>query len=150
MSIGVLAMVGLSPERAAALTLAGYAVREGKKYPNQIDAVCDAGDSVRAVLTNGRGGLTTEEMAFLPKLEVICAVGAGYEAVDLATVVPGLAFQHRGADRSRMPSFGRKHLYKMMPESGRTLRPVRPPGRTARFPFARRFLTRRQPRFLGI
>ena len=31
MSIGVLAMVGLSPERAAALTAAGYAVREGKK-----------------------------------------------------------------------------------------------------------------------
>jgi lactate dehydrogenase-like 2-hydroxyacid dehydrogenase len=85
MSIGVLAMVGLSHERVAALTEAGYVVREGKKYPNRIDAVRDAGESVRAVLTNGRGGLTGEEMAFLPKLEVICAVGAGYEAVDLDT-----------------------------------------------------------------
>jgi len=83
MSIGVLALVGLSAERVAALTAAGYAVREGKKYANRIDAVREAGESVRAVLTNGRGGLTADEMALLPKLEVICTVGAGYEAVDL-------------------------------------------------------------------
>lgn len=39
MHIGVLALVGLAPERVAALTAAGYAVREGKKYANRIDAV---------------------------------------------------------------------------------------------------------------
>ncbi|MES2563021.1 MAG: 2-hydroxyacid dehydrogenase [Pseudomonadota bacterium] len=83
MAIGVLALVGISPERLAALSAAGYAVREGKKYANRIDAVREAGDSVRAVLTNGRGGLSGEEMALLPKLEIVCAVGAGYEAVDL-------------------------------------------------------------------
>jgi lactate dehydrogenase-like 2-hydroxyacid dehydrogenase len=85
MTIGVLAMVGLSPERLAALTAGGYAVREGKKYANRMDAVRAAGDTVRAVLTNGRGGLPAEEMALLPKLEIVCAVGAGYEAVDLDT-----------------------------------------------------------------
>ena len=85
MSIGVLAMVGVSPERVAALTAAGYAVQEGKKYSNRIDAVREAGGTVRAVLTNGRGGLTGDEMALLPNLEIICAVGAGYEAVDLET-----------------------------------------------------------------
>ena len=85
MSIGVLAMVGVSPERIAALTAAGYAVQEGKKYSNRIDAVREAGGTVRAVLTNGRGGLTGDEMALLPNLEIICAVGAGYEAVDLDT-----------------------------------------------------------------
>jgi len=85
MAIGVLALVGLSPERAAALTAAGYAVREGKKVANRIDAVREAGDTVRAVLTNGRGGLSGGEMALLPKLEIVCAVGAGYEAVDLDT-----------------------------------------------------------------
>jgi lactate dehydrogenase-like 2-hydroxyacid dehydrogenase len=37
------------------------------------------------VLTNGRGGLTGAEMALLPQLEIVCAVGAGYEAVDLDT-----------------------------------------------------------------
>ena len=83
MTIGVLALVGLSPERVAALTAAGYAVREGKKYANRIEAVREAGDTVRAVLTNGRGGLSGDEMALLPRLEIVCAVGAGYEAVDL-------------------------------------------------------------------
>jgi lactate dehydrogenase-like 2-hydroxyacid dehydrogenase len=85
MAIGVLAMVAISPERMAALTAAGYAVREGKKFADRMDAVRDASDTVRAVLTNGRGGLSGEEMALLPKLELVCAVGAGYEAVDLNT-----------------------------------------------------------------
>ena len=44
----------------------------------------DAGDSVKAVLTNGRGGLSAAEMDLLSKLELICTVGAGYEAVDVA------------------------------------------------------------------
>jgi lactate dehydrogenase-like 2-hydroxyacid dehydrogenase len=83
MAIGVLALVGLSPERVARLTAAGYAVREGKKYANRIDAVREAGDIIRSVLTNGRGGLTGDEMELLPKLEIVCTVGAGYEAVDL-------------------------------------------------------------------
>ena len=85
MTIGVLALVGVTPERMAALAAAGYAVREGKKYANRTDAVREAADTVRAVLTNGRGGLSGDEMAWLPKLEIICAVGAGYEAVDLDT-----------------------------------------------------------------
>ena len=66
MTIGVLALVGVTPERVAALTAAGYAVREGKKYANRIDAVREAADTVRAVLTNGRGGLSGDEMALLP------------------------------------------------------------------------------------
>jgi len=85
MAIGVLALVGLGPDRLAGLTAAGYAVREGKKYANRLDAVREAGDTVRAVLTNGRGGLSGDEMALLPKLEIVCTVGAGYEAVDLDT-----------------------------------------------------------------
>jgi lactate dehydrogenase-like 2-hydroxyacid dehydrogenase len=85
MTIGVLALVGVTPERVAALTAAGYAVREGKQYANRIDAVHAAAETVRAVLTNGRGGLSGAEMALLPQLEIVCAVGAGYEAVDLAT-----------------------------------------------------------------
>ena len=84
MGIAVLALVGLSPERVAALTAAGYVVREGKKYANRTDALRDGGD-VRAVLTNGRGGLSGDEMKLLPNLEIVCAVGAGYEAVDLDT-----------------------------------------------------------------
>src|SRR5688572_28136631 len=85
MTIGTLALVGLTPERAAALAAAGYAVREAKKFASRADAIREAGESVRAALTNGRGGISREEMDLLPKLEIICTVGAGYEAVDLAT-----------------------------------------------------------------
>jgi lactate dehydrogenase-like 2-hydroxyacid dehydrogenase len=85
MSIGVLALVRLSAERLNALSAAGYAVREAAKYASRIEAIRDAGADVRAVLTNGRGGLSGAEMDLLPKLEFICATGAGYEAVDLDT-----------------------------------------------------------------
>ena len=85
MTIGVLALVGVTPERVAALTAAGYAVREGKHYATRTDALRAAADTVRAVLTNGRGGLSGAEMALLPQLEIVCAVGAGYEAIDLDT-----------------------------------------------------------------
>jgi lactate dehydrogenase-like 2-hydroxyacid dehydrogenase len=85
MSIDVLALVRLAPERVAALTAAGYAVREGTTYASRVDALSDGGATVRAVLTNGRGGLSGDEMALLPNLAIVCAVGAGYEAIDLDT-----------------------------------------------------------------
>jgi lactate dehydrogenase-like 2-hydroxyacid dehydrogenase len=86
MTIEVLALVGVMPERLASFTAAGYSVREGKKYADRNDALRAARDTARAVLTNGRGGLSGTEMDALPKLEIICAVGAGYEAVDLDMV----------------------------------------------------------------
>src|SRR4051812_36117026 len=85
MGIGVLALVGLAPERLASLTAAGYTVREGKKYATRADAFREEAESIRAILTNGRGGLSSTEMDLLPKLEIVCTVGAGYEAVDLPT-----------------------------------------------------------------
>jgi lactate dehydrogenase-like 2-hydroxyacid dehydrogenase len=97
MTIGVLALVGVTPERMATLTAAGYAVREGKKYTNRIDAVREAGDTVRAVLTNGRGGLSGDEMALLPNLEIVCTGSAGYGAVDLETA------RHRGIAVANCP-----------------------------------------------
>lgn len=84
MSIGVLALRGISAERLAAFAAAGYTVREGAKAASREAAIRDAGDGVKVVLTNGRHGLTAAEMALLPKLELICTVGAGFEAVDLA------------------------------------------------------------------
>nr|GEZ95124.1 hydroxyphenylpyruvate reductase [Tanacetum cinerariifolium] len=46
-------------------------------------AVADGGDTIDAVLTRGPLGFTAEEMAALPKLGIICVIGAGYERVDL-------------------------------------------------------------------
>src|SRR5206468_1198983 len=95
MSIDVLALVRLTPERVAALAAAGYAVREGTKYASRIDALRDGAATARAVLTNGRGGLSGDEMALLPHLEIVCTVSAGYEAVDLDTARRrGIAVAH--------------------------------------------------------
>ncbi|WP_211463234.1 2-hydroxyacid dehydrogenase [Collimonas silvisoli] len=47
-------------------------------------AVASHADAIRAVLTIGSIGLCAEEIAALPKLELICALGAGFENIDLA------------------------------------------------------------------
>ncbi len=95
MAIDVLALVRVTPDRLEALTAAGYRVHEAAKHASRIDAIRAGTDSVRAILTNGRGGLSGAEMALLPKLEFVCAVGAGYEAVDLETARSrGIAVAH--------------------------------------------------------
>src|SRR2546423_15034398 len=111
MAIGVLALHGLTPERAAGLAAAGYALRDAKKSASREDALREAGDSVRAVLTNGRGGINGAEMELLPKLEIVCTPGAGYEAVDLEKArsrrIAVANFPHTkasaGADPALMP-----------------------------------------------
>lgn len=82
MSPSVLALVRVPPDRRAALTDARYTLHEAAKFPSRTDAIREGGAAIRAVLTNGRGGLSAGEMALLPNLELICATGAGYEAVD--------------------------------------------------------------------
>jgi lactate dehydrogenase-like 2-hydroxyacid dehydrogenase len=95
MAIGVLALVRLTPDRRAQLSAAGYAVREAAQYASRMDAIHDGEAAVRAVLTNGRGGLSGAEMALLPKLEIVCTTGAGHEAVDLdAARRRGIAVSH--------------------------------------------------------
>jgi lactate dehydrogenase-like 2-hydroxyacid dehydrogenase len=42
------------------------------------------GPRIRAVLTIGAIGLTAVEMNAMPRLEIVCALGVGYEAIDLA------------------------------------------------------------------
>lgn len=44
-------------------------------------AIAARGASFRAVLTIGVVGLTAEEIAAMPKLELVCAMGAGYECI---------------------------------------------------------------------
>jgi lactate dehydrogenase-like 2-hydroxyacid dehydrogenase len=47
------------------------------------EAIATQGARIRAVLTIGTIGLTAEEIAALPALEVVCALGVGYEKVDV-------------------------------------------------------------------
>lgn len=57
----------------------GYADRANGQA--QIDA---RGDQIRVVLTNGVYGLLASEIDQLPKVELICTVGVGYEMVAVA------------------------------------------------------------------
>jgi lactate dehydrogenase-like 2-hydroxyacid dehydrogenase len=47
-------------------------------------AIASHADTIRVVLTIGSIGLHADEIAALPKLELICALGAGFENIDVA------------------------------------------------------------------
>jgi len=47
-------------------------------------AIANHADTIRVVLTIGSIGLHADEIAALPKLELICALGAGFENIDVA------------------------------------------------------------------
>jgi len=47
-------------------------------------AIASHAETIRTVLTIGSIGLHAQEIAALPKLELICALGAGFENIDLA------------------------------------------------------------------
>jgi len=47
-------------------------------------AIATQGERFRAVLTIGSTGLTAQEMAAMPSLELVCALGAGFENIDVA------------------------------------------------------------------
>ena len=53
--------------------------------PAQIaDAIARDGARVQAVLTIGSIGLSATQMDALPQLRLVCALGAGYENIDIA------------------------------------------------------------------
>ncbi|MCS3472402.1 lactate dehydrogenase-like 2-hydroxyacid dehydrogenase [Pseudomonas sp. JUb42] len=81
MSLPLLVVIALDPEHLARLEAGGFELHVAVNNPKLIETV---GPEVRAVLTNGSTGLSAEQIAGLPKLEVICALGAGYENIDLA------------------------------------------------------------------
>lgn len=47
-------------------------------------AIRDHADEIRVVLTRGATGFHADEMAALPKLELICSLGVGFENIDVA------------------------------------------------------------------
>lgn len=62
-----------------------YAPNEnlGADRNNGAQQIAKHGNEVRVVLTNGTNGLLADEISALPKLELICTVGVGFENVDL-------------------------------------------------------------------
>jgi lactate dehydrogenase-like 2-hydroxyacid dehydrogenase len=58
-------------------------------------AIRDHGHEIRIVLTRGATGLYAQEMAAMPKLEIACSLGVGYENIDLAAAAErGIVVTH--------------------------------------------------------
>lgn len=84
MSIPLLVIIDIAPAAVALLESAGFEVFQAGQHGGRTEAVKQVGQA-RAVLTNGSLGLTTAEIEALPNVEIICAIGAGYEMIDLPT-----------------------------------------------------------------
>ncbi len=84
MSIPLLVIIDIAPTAVAQLEGAGFEVFQAGEHGGRAEAVKRVGHA-RAVLTNGSLGLTAAEISALPEVEIICAIGAGYEMIDLPT-----------------------------------------------------------------
>ncbi|MFJ2980878.1 MULTISPECIES: 2-hydroxyacid dehydrogenase [unclassified Pseudomonas] len=84
MSKTVLVLVETVDDYLPLLEQAGYRLIRAPSPQLRADAIQRHGAEIDAVLTRGPLGLTAAEIAALPKLQIICVIGAGYEQVDLA------------------------------------------------------------------
>ena len=73
----------LSPEHLAQIG-AGYEVVYAPTPAERASAIAAQGERFQAVLTIGTVGLTADEMAAMPNLQLVCALGVGYENIDVA------------------------------------------------------------------
>ncbi len=79
----LLLLVEMDPARRARLE-AAYAVHQALGPEARRAALAAHGGTVRAVVTNGTTGLAAADIAALPRLGIICCMGAGHEGVDLS------------------------------------------------------------------
>lgn len=82
MSVPLLVIIDISPDAQRLLESLGFEVYLAGALGGRTAAVQRV-PQVRAVLTNGSLGLTGDEIAALPNVEIICAIGAGYETIDV-------------------------------------------------------------------
>jgi lactate dehydrogenase-like 2-hydroxyacid dehydrogenase len=83
MSATVLVLVESVNEYLPILEASGFRLILAPTPAMRAEAVATRGDEITAVLTRGPLGFFDEEMAALPRLQIICVLGAGYEQVDL-------------------------------------------------------------------
>ena len=79
--IPLLVLTTLSSAHQAELA-AAYDMTYAPTSAQRAAAIATQGARFRAVLTLGVIGLTAEEMAVMPALELVCCMGAGHEQVD--------------------------------------------------------------------
>lgn len=85
----LLVLIYLSPEHQELVARhyeTVYAPSDGNGKADRtlaLEQVRRHGERVRVVLTNGAYGVTAQEMAGMPNLELVCSVGVGYESIDV-------------------------------------------------------------------
>ncbi len=82
MPVPLLVIIDVSPDAHRKLESLGFEVYLAGALGGRASAIRQVPEA-RAVLTNGSLGLTGEEIAALPYVEIICAIGAGYEMIDV-------------------------------------------------------------------
>lgn len=60
-----------------------YTVHDMARAEHPEHFLSQVAPDIRAILSNGRGGASAELIAALPRLEIICCFGVGFEMVDL-------------------------------------------------------------------
>ncbi|MEH3086224.1 MAG: 2-hydroxyacid dehydrogenase [Xylophilus ampelinus] len=78
----LLVLIHLSEEHRAQIA-AAYDLAYAPTAAARAGQVAARGAEVRAVLTNGSTGVTVAELDAMPRLELVCALGAGYENLPL-------------------------------------------------------------------
>lgn len=84
MTCHILVLIELTPQNLARFAAAGFQLHLAQTPAERAAKITELGDRIRAVLTNGSIGVRADEIARLPALEIVCALGAGYENIDLA------------------------------------------------------------------
>ncbi len=85
MPIPLLVLIDTSdPQLDGKLKAAGFSPTYALAPSERAKAIAKGAETFRAVVTHGSSGFTAAEMAQLPKLEIICCLGAGHENIDHA------------------------------------------------------------------
>ncbi len=83
MAIPILVLIETGdPDIAAKLAAAGLEPTFALTLDERKDTIASRGPEFRAVLTHGSAGLRADEIALLPHVEIVCALGAGHENID--------------------------------------------------------------------
>ena len=82
MQATLLILIAMTPENVAQIAPHFHVIHAPTRAERDA-AIARDGHHVRIVLTNGSTGLTAAEMDAMPRLELACALGAGYENIDV-------------------------------------------------------------------
>lgn len=84
MTIPLLILIDSVHDYLPAIQARGFHAIYAPTAQARAQAIAQHADDIRIVLTRGATGFRAEEMAALPKLELICSLGVGYENIDLS------------------------------------------------------------------